>query len=422
MPCRLQEDDKVTIGVLARTGQNNCEIARTLGVTEGTVRYHLKRREEGIEDGRKNKPFEVEPLGEVIGQWFEDRKDDARPVNVTDLYEHLVHEHDYDGSYRSVLRYVRARYPQPKIRTYRRVETPPGAQVQTDWVVYPGVDLGEGPERLNAFVMVLSHSRKPAVVWSRRQDQLSWLQCHNEAFMRLDGVAAVNRIDNVKTAIVSGAGSWGYIHPTYRSYARTVGFHIDACQPREPQAKGKVEAKAKLTHLRFDPCRRRWEGIEEPQACTDEGMDRWIRKAVCPATGVSVHESWQWELEFLRPVPILPEPFDVVVNRPVYRDCRVQFEGRSYPVPFQYVGQMVEVRGCCGKVQILANGQILREYPRGTPEQILVDTTCYEGTPTDRILAPPPLGKMGRRLQEIYEMPVEERPVDLYAALAEVAR
>jgi hypothetical protein len=29
---------------------------------------------------------------------------------------------------------------------------------------------------------------------------------------------------------------------------------------------------------------------------------------------------------------------------------------------------------------------------------------------------------MGRKLQEILEMPVEQRPLDLYAALAEVAR
>jgi hypothetical protein len=29
---------------------------------------------------------------------------------------------------------------------------------------------------------------------------------------------------------------------------------------------------------------------------------------------------------------------------------------------------------------------------------------------------------MGRRLQEIYAMPVAKRPLDLYAALAEVAR
>ena len=38
------------------------------------------------------------------------------------------------------------------------------------------------------------------------------------------------------------------------------------------------------------------------------------------------------------------------------------------------------------------------------------------------VAAPVPLGAMGRRLQEILEMPVQQRPVDLYAALAEVAR
>lgn len=29
---------------------------------------------------------------------------------------------------------------------------------------------------------------------------------------------------------------------------------------------------------------------------------------------------------------------------------------------------------------------------------------------------------MGRKLQEIYELPVDQRPLDLYQALAEVAR
>ena len=38
------------------------------------------------------------------------------------------------------------------------------------------------------------------------------------------------------------------------------------------------------------------------------------------------------------------------------------------------------------------------------------------------VLAPIPLGRMGRRLQEIADMAPEQRPVDLYAALAEVAR
>ena len=100
----------------------------------------------------------------------------------------------------------------------------------------------------------------------------------------------------------------------------------------------------------------------------------------------------------------------------------VRFEERSYAVPFHYVGQRVEVRGCAGKVQILAEGRILREYPRHTCERLLIDSSCYEGEATDQVVPPLPLGTMGRKLQEIYEQPVEQRPVDLYAALAEVAR
>jgi len=270
--------------------------------------------------------------------------------------------------------------------------------------------------------MVLSHSRKPAVVWSEGEDLLSWLWCHNRAYERLAGVAAVNRIDNVKTAIVRGAGAQGEIHPTYRAYARAVGFHVDACGPGEPQAKGKAEAKVGLSRLRFDPRDRPHDALEELQEETDERIERWAKRTLCPATGKTVQESWEQELEYLAPLPLLPEPFDVAVTRPVHKDCMIFFEDRQYAVPFRYVGSLVEVRGCQGTVQILAEGRVVQEYPRHTECRVLLDPRCYEGPGTDQVAPPPPLGRMGRRLQELYELPVERRPVDLYAALAEVAR
>lgn len=422
---RLRKEEVVTVRVLAEKGQNHCEIARTVGVTEGTVRYHLRRAGEGAEDGRKDKPFKAEAVAAVIAAWHAERRDRrgrARPVNVRELYEHLVAEHGYEGAYDSVLRYVRSRYPKPKIRTYRRVETPPGAQSQSDWGEYRGVAIGDGLEDLSAFVMTLSHSRKPAVVWSPDKGLLSWLGCHNGAFHRLAGVAAVNRIDNVRTALLSGAGAQGVLHPAYQAYARSVGFHIDACESGHKEAKGKVEAKVRLSRLRLDPYHRRWEALEELQAWSDGRVERWAERAICPATGKTVAESWEAELRHLAPLPILPEPFDVAVTRPVHKDCMVRFEDRSYAVPFAWVGQRVEVRGCARTVQILAEGQVVREYPRGTNERVLIDPSCYEGEPTDRVLPPRPLGKMGRRLQEIWEMPVEQRPLDLYQALAGVAR
>ena len=63
-------------------------------------------------------------------------------------------------------------------------------------------------------------------------------------------------------------------------------------------------------------------------------------KRICPATGLSVAASWEAEKPFLRPLPeLLPEPFDLVKTAPVHKDCMVHFEGRSYAVPFLYVGR-----------------------------------------------------------------------------------
>ena len=56
----------MTIQVLARNGQNHCAIARTLGISEGTVRYQLRRQAEGREDGRKNRRFKAEGFASVI--------------------------------------------------------------------------------------------------------------------------------------------------------------------------------------------------------------------------------------------------------------------------------------------------------------------------------------------------------------------
>ncbi len=42
----------MTIQELARCGTSGRAIGRTLEVTEGTVRYHLRRQADGLVDGR----------------------------------------------------------------------------------------------------------------------------------------------------------------------------------------------------------------------------------------------------------------------------------------------------------------------------------------------------------------------------------
>lgn len=419
---KLGAEARVTIGELSRRGMNHCAIARTLDVTEGAVRYHLGRQAAGAVDGRSLQPHRATGWHEAIRHWLETLGPDG-PLNLAALHDWLVGEHGYPGSLRSVQRYVAARFAQPSVRARRRVETPPGAQAQADWAHWPRVLVAGEELELLTFHLRLSHSRYEAVVWSPRRDLLSWLAVHNEAFRRLEGIPASVRVDNERTAVSRGAGAWGELNPSYERYAQTVRFHIDVCPPRTPAAKGKVERGIRDGRGWVNPTRRHWEHLEELQAWTDTRTEESARRRICPATGTSVYEAWLAERDHLTPLPMaLPEPFDLVVTATVEKDCTVPLEGRRYSVPFRLVGQRVEVRGCARTVQVLYRAAVVASHARHTRERIVLDSSHYEGPSTPKVLAPVPLGKMGRRLAEIAAMEPQKRPVDLYAALAEVAR
>jgi hypothetical protein len=75
------------------------------------------------------------------------------------------------------------------------------------------------------------------------------------------------------------------------------------------------------------------------------------------------------------------------------------------------------VRGCAW--QRLSGGG---HASAGTLERLIIQPDHYEGTDTPRVIAPPPLGRMGAKMMELAAHPVAHRSIDFYAALAEVAR
>lgn len=408
---------KMTMKTLARKGVPKREIARTLNLSEGTVRYHLKRMDSGVTDGRARQTRLAEAVADAIEHW---RASNQSLTNTAALHDWLVSEHSYTGSLRSIQRYVAEHYPPPKRRTRRRVETPPGAQAQVDWAHFPGVVVGGESQDLSVFDLILSHSRMPVIIWSDSQRMTQWLACHNRAFERLGGIPAVLRVDNCKTAVARGAGPWGTLNATYRRYAETVRFHIDPCLPREPRAKGKVERDIRTLRGVIDPTRRPWESLAELQAESDRHVERSLRRRRCPATGTPVLEAFEAERPFLAPLPPLPTPFDTVVTRPVGGDCLVSFEARQYSVPFRLVGERVEVRGAGRRVEIFHGSERIADHPRGTDRRMVTEAVHYAGEPTATHLPPMPLGRLGICLEQLGELPVAERPVDLYGAIAEV--
>jgi len=71
-----------------------------------------------------------------------------------------------------------------------------------------------------------------------------------------------------------GAGAWGTVNPTYRRYATVLHFHVDACPPRQPRAKGKVERRVRDQRFALDPRRQAWTDLAELQQWTDARCQR----------------------------------------------------------------------------------------------------------------------------------------------------
>ncbi|MEZ6017069.1 MAG: IS21 family transposase [Planctomycetota bacterium] len=280
MRARLTPEEIVSIQVLVSKGVPVRDITRKLGKPESTVRHHAHREGGDRQDGRQNKVAKCDEHASAIQAWVATHARGERPTNVRDLYEWLVTERGYTGSYKSVVRWSRRHWGQPRVRTYRRVETPPGAQSQSDWGHFSPLIVAKEQVTPMAFVMTLSFSRRTAVAWSPSRALMAWIGCHNRAYAQLGGVAATNRIDNEKTAMIEGAGAWGRIHPVYQAYSRQMRFHVDACGPRQPQAKGKVESKVKLTRT-VAPSRAEYDSWEELETETAQRLDALSKRTRC---------------------------------------------------------------------------------------------------------------------------------------------
>jgi len=411
------------------------QLAAQLGVTEGAVRYRLKRVAEAPrEDGRKGKKTSLDGHEGAVRAVLEGLEcsrvtGEGRPVQAQVVYEVLVRDHRYQGSYKAVVRHLDRVYGRPPVRAFRRVETPPGVQAQHDWFE-ARTHVGGEARVVQALVGMLSHSRARFCWVSAEATQLAWHTGHLELFERYGGVPLWVRIDNLKTGVAQGAGPTAVLNGSYKAFARECGFGVDPCRPATGSDKGKVERGVRTFREAYGPLlRQRWPTWEALQAALDERSWALMDRLLCPVTGAPVRHALEAERRFLKPLPGLEEPFDVVVARRVSRDCLVSFEGRRYSVPFRWVGREVEVLGTLRYVVIRAEGTEVARHVRGGKPLLVLNPAHFEGESTDQVLRPTPLGQRARLQMlgigaygERWPLPDPEsvrRPLDAYVRLVE---
>jgi len=381
-------------------GVSQRTVARQLGVSEATLRYRRQRAAMDVADGRRDRRSALDGFEPAVASALEelvDRRHPERPVAARLVFDALVRDHEYAGSYPALVRYLRRLRGVPPVRALRRVETPPGVQAQHDWFVEHTI-VGEVSAPVYGLLGTLSYSRAHFVWVSARMTQLAWQAGHAALFQRYGGVPRWVGIDNLKTGVSAGAGPSAVINPAFQTFARACGFQVDPCRPATGRDKGKVERRVRVWRAAAAPLfARAWPSLGALQTALDARAQALHARLRCPMTGTSVAEALAAEQATLLPLPALGEAFDCIVARRVSRDCLVSFEGRQYSVPFAWVGRDVEILGTVDAVVIRGAGGELARHPRHTAERLVLDAAHYDGPATAGVLPPAPLGRRAQQ-------------------------
>jgi hypothetical protein len=132
-------------------------------------------------------PSACEPFREIIEEAL------GRGRNAKGIWQDLVDDHSFTGSYQSVKRFVR-RHAGPLTPDARAVIiTPPGEEAQVDYGTGPLVrDPATGKYRRTLlFVLTLGFSRKCVRLLCFQSSSRTWAEFHETAFRRLGGTPRV---------------------------------------------------------------------------------------------------------------------------------------------------------------------------------------------------------------------------------------
>jgi transposase len=176
-----------------------------------------------------------EPFRETILSWLE------QGLSAQRMYQDLVNDHEFVGSYPSVRRYV-AKLNNKTPLPFRRIEVGPGEEAQIDFGT--GVPIiGENGKRRRTHVLrvVLSHSRKGYSEASFRQTTDNLITILENAFEHFGGVPKILVPDNLKAAVINADWYDPDLNPKLQCFCEHYGTVLLPTKPRTPRHKGKVE-------------------------------------------------------------------------------------------------------------------------------------------------------------------------------------
>ena len=354
----LSGEDVVEIVALHRRGWSVSAIARHTGRDRKTVRAWL--RGERDREARQ-RPGPLEPFSAYVAQ----RLGDDPHLDATVLLREL-RPLGFERSYPTLTRELRRLELRPVCEVCKRggprltieLVHEPGEELQLDWLELPETPWGEPAHVL---VGALSYSGRIRAVLSDGEDFAHLVGALDGLLRRLGGTARCWRTDRMSTIVEPGLGR---LRAEAAELAKHYGVAIAVCPPRRAQRKGVVEAAIRYLQRSW------WRAADaSTPTAAQASLDRWCAEVADQRRRDRLTVAALAAAEPLLPLPPVPYPAELRVERVVSASALVAFDGNRYSVPPSLAGQTVAVLARLGDpmLRIVSAAGVLAATHRRLP-------------------------------------------------------
>lgn len=260
------------------------------------------------------------------------------------IYQDLVKDHSFTGSYWSVNRYVKKLIKTVEL-PFRRMEKTPGEEAQIDFGTgAPYVDANGKRRRTHVLRVVLSHSRKAYSEVVTKQTTENFIRAIENAFHAFGGVPRTLVVDNLKAAVLKADWFDPDINPKMLDFCKYYNVAVLPTKPYTPRHKGKVERG--IAYVQDNALKGRvFNSVAEQNAFLTEWESQVADKRIHGTIKRQVGQLFDdIERSALRPLPSTRFPFYHEGQRIVSRDGHIEVAKSYYSAPPEYVGHQVWVR------------------------------------------------------------------------------
>ncbi len=216
------------------------------------------------------------------------------------------------------------------------------------------------------FVAVLGGSSLTYVEPALSEELATWIGCHVRAFEYFGGVSEIVVPDNLKAGVTRADKYDPELNPTYAEWARHYDTTVIPARPYRPRDKAKVEAAVLLAERWIIAVlrNRTFYSLIELAAAVKELAEKLNERPMRRLKKSRRQLFEETERTALKPLPDKAYELADWAQPKVSLDYHVVFDEHFYSVPYQLLGERVDLRATETTIEIFRRGTRVTSHAR----------------------------------------------------------